>query len=199
LPNQEVFFRISLECPYCKTYTPALKAWIQQQQDVNLQWHHLPLAFHGPAAIHEARLIEYAAKMGGTHAFWQAIDQTFAHTRSNGQGLTRQMDINGISNHDLEDCATNNTAIAQNVSRQAEEAIKAGITATPSVLIEDNTTGRTIKIEGPADNMFILSAIDRLARSKGKKSKAQSCDFSPSRAHEQGLWMRYPISFPCEQ
>ncbi|SMF19657.1 MULTISPECIES: DsbA family protein [unclassified Pseudomonas] len=153
-----------LECPYCKTYTPALKEWVQQQKDVNLRWHHLPLDFHGPVAIHEARLVECAATMGGEDVFWQAIDQTFARTRSNGQGISGQLDVNGISNQDLEDCATNNTGIAQYISRQAEDAIKAGITATPTILIKDNTTGRSIKIEGPADSVLILSAIDRLAQ-----------------------------------
>ncbi|QNH77513.1 thioredoxin domain-containing protein [Pseudomonas protegens] len=32
-----------LECPYCKTYTPELKHWVIQQENMNLQWHHLPL------------------------------------------------------------------------------------------------------------------------------------------------------------
>lgn len=26
-----------LECPYCKTYTPALKSWIQRQKDINMR------------------------------------------------------------------------------------------------------------------------------------------------------------------
>lgn len=153
-----------LECPYCKTYTPALKSWVQRQKDINLQWHHLPLDFHGPVAVHEAHLVECAGKLGGTQSFWQAVDQTFERTRSNGQGISGGLDVNGISNQDLEDCATSNTGIAQYISRQAEDAIKAGITATPTILIKDNTTGRSIKIEGPADSVLILSAIDRLAQ-----------------------------------
>lgn len=157
-----------LECPYCKTYTPALKSWIVRQKDINLQWHHLPLDFHGPVAVHEAQLVECAGKLGGTQSFWQAIDQTFARTRSNGQGISGRLDVNGISNQDLEDCATSNTGIAQYISRQAEDAIKAGITATPTILIKDNTTGRSIKIEGPADSVLILSAIDHLAQVEKK-------------------------------
>ncbi|RMV90364.1 DSBA oxidoreductase, partial [Pseudomonas amygdali pv. tabaci] len=49
-----------LECPYCKDYFPQLKAWVDQHPDVNLQWHHLPLPMHEPAASYEARWAECA-------------------------------------------------------------------------------------------------------------------------------------------
>ena len=84
-----------LECPYCKTYTPELKRWVNQQSDVNLQWHHLPLQFHGPAAIHQARLVECAGVLGGADAFWRAVDQVFQRTRSNGQGFRGHLDVTG--------------------------------------------------------------------------------------------------------
>lgn len=152
-----------LECPYCKSYTPALKAWVQQQKDVNLQWHHLPLELHGSAAVHEARLIECAGKLGGASAFWQAVDQVFEQTRSNGQGFNGQLDVNGVNQQDLVACTTNDKQIALNITQQTEEAVKAGITATPTLLIKDNTTGRSIKLEGQADGVLLLSAIDWLA------------------------------------
>jgi protein-disulfide isomerase len=151
-----------LECPYCKSYTPQLKTWIQQQKDVNLQWHHLPLDFHGSAAIYEAKLAECAGKLGGAPAFWQAIDQVFEQTRSNGQGFNGHLNGNGISTQDLVACTANDKQIAVHVSQQAEEASRAGITATPTVIIRDNTTGRSIKLEGPADGVMLLSAIDWL-------------------------------------
>lgn len=53
-----------LECPFCKTYTPLLKTWVKEQKDVNLQWSHLPLEIHGPAARREARQVECAGKLG---------------------------------------------------------------------------------------------------------------------------------------
>jgi protein-disulfide isomerase len=132
-----------LECPYCKIYTPALKAWVQQQKSVNLQWQHLPLDFHGSAAITEAKIVECAGELSGAPAFWQAVDQVFERTRSNGLGFNGQLDIN-------------------DVSRQAEEAMRSGVTATPTVLIRDNKTGRSLKLEGPADDVMLLSAIDLL-------------------------------------
>lgn len=151
-----------LECPYCKAYTPALKAWVQKQKNVNLQWHHLPLDFHGSAAIHEARIVECAGELGGVSAFWQAVDQVFEQTLSNGLGFNGQLDIRDVNRQALMDCAVNNKQISLRISRQAEEAIKFGVTATPTVLIKDNKTGRSLKLEGAADDVMLLSAIDLL-------------------------------------
>ena len=151
-----------LECPYCKIYTPALKAWVQQQKNVNLQWHHLPLDFHGSAAIHEARIVECAGELDGAPAFWQAVDQVFERTRSNGLGFDGQLDINDVGHQALMACAANNKQISLRISRQAEEALKSGVTATPTVLIRDNKTGRSLKLEGPANDVMLLSAIDLL-------------------------------------
>ncbi|MEN1600061.1 protein-disulfide isomerase, partial [Pseudomonas aeruginosa] len=39
-----------------------------------------------------------------------------------------------------------------------------GITATPTLVIRDNQTGRSVKLEGMADETTLLSAIDWLAR-----------------------------------
>ncbi|ETK22772.1 MULTISPECIES: DsbA family protein [Pseudomonas] len=155
-----------LECPYCKTYTPRLKAWVLQRKDVNLQWHHLPLAFHGAAAVNEARLSECAGKLGGATAFWQTIDQIFERTGSNGQGFTDHLDVDGIDHLGLMACAVNDKQIAMNIIQQAKDASRAGITATPTLIIKDNMTGRTIKLEGPADSVTLLSAIDWLAQNK---------------------------------
>ena len=151
-----------LECPYCKTYTPELKRWVNQQPDVNLQWHHLPLQFHGPAAIHQARLVECAGMLGGADAFWRAVDQIFQRTRSNGQGFRGHLDVTGVDTRDLEDCANKNFAVAQHIEIQIQEAASKGINATPTLLVTDSTTGKSVKLEGPADGPTLLSTIDWL-------------------------------------
>ncbi|QOY72417.1 thioredoxin domain-containing protein [Pseudomonas sp. OST1909] len=151
-----------LECPYCKIYTPALKAWVQKQKSVNLQWHHLPLDFHGSAAITEAKIVECAGELGGAPAFWQAVDQVFERTRSNGLSFNGQLDINDVTHQALMACAANNKQISLRISRQAEEAMKSGVTASPTVLIRDNKTGKSLKLEGPVDGVMLTSAIDLL-------------------------------------
>ncbi|AMB86011.1 disulfide bond formation protein DsbA [Pseudomonas agarici] len=159
-----------LECPYCKTYTPVLKSWVLQQKDVNLQWHHLPLGFHGTAAVQEARRTECAGRMGGAEAFWQAVDQTFERTRSNGQGFAGLLDIAGIDSDDLEICSAENQQVALHIDQQTREAASSGIDATPSLVVRDNTTGKSVKLEGPADGVTLLSAIDWLANNSGSST-----------------------------
>lgn len=152
-----------LECPYCKTYTPELKRWVSQQADVNLQWHHLPLPFHGPAALYQARFVECAGVLGDANTFWEAVDQVLQRTRGNGQGFDGHLDVTGIDKRDLEDCADKNFAVAQQVEAQIQEAASKGINATPTLLVTDNSTGKSVKLEGPADGPTLLSTIDWLA------------------------------------
>ncbi len=91
-----------------RTWNALTATWVQQQKGVNLQWYHLPLYFHGPVAVQEARRVECAGIIGGTTAFWQAIDQTFERTSSNGQGFNGHLNITGIENQELTDCTARN-------------------------------------------------------------------------------------------
>lgn len=54
--------------------------------------------------------------------------------------------------------------VAIHIDRQRQEATAAGINATPSMVVRDNETDRTIKLEGPTDGVTLLSAIDWLAQ-----------------------------------
>ena len=153
-----------LECPFCKTYTPELKAWVLQQSDVNLVWHHLPLDMHGSAALLEAKQVECAGRLGGVDAFWDATSQVFERTRSNGLGYEGDLDITGVDRLDLQSCAAGDVEVALFIRQHIEEASKTGITATPSLLIRDNNAGKTVKLEGAADGTTLLSAIDWLSQ-----------------------------------
>ncbi len=155
-----------LECPYCRTYTPQLKRWVNQQPDVNLKWHHFPLQLHGVAAVHEARLVHCAGTLGGAASFWSAVDQVLARTASNGQGIPSDFVILGLDNANskvnLQLCA-NSSETALLVDQERFEAQQKGIQATPTLEITDNRTGRSLRLEGPADSATLLSAMDRLA------------------------------------
>lgn len=155
-----------LECPYCRTYTPQLKRWVNQQPDVNLKWHHFPLQLHAVAAVHEARLVHCAGTLGGAASFWSAVDQVLARTASNGQGIPSDFVILGLDNANskvnLQICA-NSSETALLVDQERYEAQQKGIQATPTLEITDNRTGRSLRLEGPADSATLLSAMDRLA------------------------------------
>lgn len=150
-----------LECPYCQAYFPLLKQWINANPDVNWQWHHLPLAFHEPAATRGARLAECAGEAGGPTAFWNAVEWIYEHTRGDGQGLPPDTKLPGITPA-VEECLTSTRPDAV-ISAQAGEATQARITATPTVRLLDNTTGKSLLLPGAIEGDALLSAIDLLA------------------------------------
>ena len=154
-------FYADLECPYCKEYSPRLLQWIGTQQDVNLQWHHLPLATHEPAASTEARLAECAGQADGHEAFWQAVTLVYAHTRSDGRGLPEGLRYDGLTPA-IERCLASERPDAA-IRQQAEEAMKGGVAATPSLRLLDRETGRSVVLQGPVEGDALLSAMDMLA------------------------------------
>ncbi|MCH0722990.1 protein-disulfide isomerase, partial [Pseudomonas aeruginosa] len=64
----------------------------------------------------------------------------------------------------LEKCAKDNELIDSDIKLDIDIARSKGITATPTLVIRDNQTGRSVKLEGMADETTLLSAIDWLAR-----------------------------------
>jgi protein-disulfide isomerase len=152
-----------LECPYCRAYTPKLKQWVSEQDNVKLAWHHFPLDTHGAAAVSEARLVQCAGTLGGASAFWQAIDQVLLRTRSNGQGLTGELDLPDVSAEDLSHCVRTKVDIRAAVYQQLAQAKSRGIAATPTIEVTDSLTGHSIRLEGPVDSAALLSVIDALA------------------------------------
>ncbi|SHN14343.1 Protein-disulfide isomerase [Pseudomonas asturiensis] len=163
-----------LECPYCKDYFPRLKAWIDTHPDANLQWHHLPLPMHEPMASYEARWAECAGIEGGNNAFWRAVGLIYSSTRSNGSGPANapQLDELGDRQAAIDECASNHASVLQKVRAQTYQASLDGITATPTLIVKDKATGRSIKLQGAPDGDVLLSAIDWLSNpAQGSGSK----------------------------
>ncbi|HGM7278370.1 TPA: DsbA family protein [Pseudomonas aeruginosa] len=151
-----------LECPFCKVYTPRLKRWVDSHPDVNLVWRHLPLQMHGEAAHYQARLTEYAGVQGGS-----AIDAIFAQSAGNGSGLSASsLKFPGLDQTQADKCAKHNGLVDQLIKRDIATARSEGTTAPPTLIIQDNQTGRSVKLEGMADETTLLLAINRLAKNK---------------------------------
>ncbi|MBM0212856.1 protein-disulfide isomerase, partial [Pseudomonas syringae pv. maculicola] len=58
----------------------------------------------------------------------------------------------------------------QAVVSQAHKASLGGITATPTLVIKDKHSGRTIKLQGAPDGNVLLSAIDWMASTDSNSS-----------------------------
>ncbi|WP_431819434.1 DsbA family protein [Burkholderia sp. F1] len=149
------------ECPYCQSTIPHLMQWVKTTPDVTLQWHHLPLPAHEPAASREARLAECHGEVGGATAFWNTVGWIYEHTRGNGQGTAATDNPSGVTAA-VQTCLDSERSAAI-VRAQADEAAAAGITATPTLQLRDRDTGRTLTLEGAVDDDALLSALDWLS------------------------------------
>jgi len=149
-----------LECPYCKDYAPQLRRWIDTHKDVNLQWHHLPLSIHEPAASQAAHWVECAGKTGGNAAFWRAVQWVYANTRSDGSGVP-DLAAFPSTTAALKTCAASEQVV-EIVQAQTEEARALGITATPTLRLIDNASGQSMVLPGQVPGDVLLSAIDML-------------------------------------
>ena len=152
-----------LECPFCRTYFPVLKRWIDGHPEVNWQWSHLPLSMHEPAASAEARLVECVGQVGGSSAFWQAVEWVYANTRGDGQGPPeglRYPDLSPAARQCLDSDQPNVV-----IRTQAAAAAKNGVTATPTLQLRDNRTSKSLLLAGPVEGDALLSAFDLLTAS----------------------------------
>lgn len=159
-----------LECPFCKAYYPTLMAWIDAHPETSLRWHHLPLAMHDPEASRLARMAECAGEAQGHEAFFGAIAWLYQNTRGDGQGLPADLTWPGITTA-IQACLDSERPAAI-VRAQADEALRSGITATPTVRLEDSLTGKSLLLHGPVEGDALLSALDLVASEETVGSKA---------------------------
>lgn len=151
-----------LECPYCKAHFPLMRQWIDGQGNVNWQWHHLPLPGHEPAASTSAEFAECAGEADGSAAFWDSLGWIYEHTQGDGRGLSVQKAFPGLTPA-MKACIADRHARAY-VRSQVDQAAREGVSATPTLKVRDNRTGRSLLITGPVSGDGLLSAMDMLAK-----------------------------------
>lgn len=159
-----------LECPFCKAYYPTLMAWIDAHPEASLRWHHLPLAMHDPEASRLARVAECAGEAQGHEAFFGAIAWLYQNTRGDGQGLPTDQAWPGLTTA-MRACLDSDRPAAI-VRAQADEAVRSGINATPTVRLDDGLTGKSLLLHGPVEGDALLSALDLVASEETVGPKA---------------------------
>ncbi|MBD3697625.1 thioredoxin domain-containing protein [Klebsiella pneumoniae] len=150
-----------LECPYCKSYYPLLRAWVDRNPEANLQWHHLPLPMHEPAATRQARLAECAGEAGGHAAFWQAVTGSINKPAATGPAYLKTCNIRHSARKSRP--ASDSTRTEAIIQAQANEGSREGVTATPTLKLSDNQSGHTLVLPGPVEGDALLSALDLLS------------------------------------
>ncbi|MBN0649860.1 thioredoxin domain-containing protein [Pseudomonas aeruginosa] len=158
-----------LECPFCQSYTPVLRTWIDEHRDVSLQWHHLPLATHEPAASEEARWVECVGETFGHARFWEAVAWVYQNTRGGGQGLPPGT---AFPDDATVQACLNSERSELTVRQQADQARNDGLNATPSIRLIDRSTNRSMTLTGPIVGDALLSALDYLASEQLDEAQA---------------------------
>ncbi|NYT62837.1 DsbA family protein [Alcaligenaceae bacterium] len=164
-----------LECPYCRAYVPPLMAWIERHPDIRLQWQHLPLAMHEPAASQLAALAECAGEAGGAEAYWRTISWIYQHTQGEGLGLP-----DGVLHpfHEaLRACLASERPLVI-VRAQADGAADNGIAATPTLHLRDERTGQSLWLQGPIAGDALLSAMDLIVTDDPASELAETTELS---------------------
>lgn len=153
------------ECPYCRDHFPLVKALIESSAgQMNAALVHVPAL--GEASRRQAIAIECAGEQGGSDAAWKFTQAIFDKTGGNGKGVAEPLVSIatgfGLDGQRFGACMESSQAVRR-VANDLDEAIKLGIQQTPSTLIVDNQTGKSIVLQGAnASQEGILKGIATL-------------------------------------
>lgn len=139
------------ECPFCKRsfeeLLPRLKREYIDPGKVKLVYRDFPLDFHQNARK-EAEAAECARDQGGDAVYYRYHDQIYAQTQSNGTGLAlTQLPVIakslGLNVSQFEQCLDSGK-YAQEVEKDYQDGMAAGVTGTPGWFIGKSGTDNTI-------------------------------------------------------
>ena len=155
-----------LECPYCKQFQTTMHQVMDYYgQSGNVSWTYrpFPLAQIHSKAPKEAEAAECAADQGGNTAFFAYIDKLYSITPSeNGLDLAQlpviAQDV-GLNVTTFNTCLSSGK-YATKVQDSYNEAIKAGGTGTPFILITKAGSTDAIPLEGAQPYDSMRAAID---------------------------------------
>ena len=154
-----------LECPFCKRIHPDMVKLMDENKDkVAWVYRHYPLSFHQNAQK-EGEGAECATELGGNDAFWSYVDKIYERTTSNGTGfaldalgpLAAEL---GVDQSKFQDCLDQGK-YTKKVKDEFSEGSNAGIQATPTGVIYDIKTGKTVLVEGALPFASLKQALDQ--------------------------------------
>ncbi len=155
-----------LECPYCKQFQVTMNQvmdYYGQSGQVAWVYRPFPLAQIHSKAPEEAEAAECAADQGGSAEYFKYIDQIYAITPSeNGLDLSELPAIaqeQGLDMTQFNQCLSSGK-YAQKVQDSYNDAIAAGGTGTPFILITVQGSKDAIPLEGAQPYDSMRAAID---------------------------------------
>ena len=162
-----------LECPYCKVFNTTMHQVMDYYgQSGNVEWifRPFPLGQIHSKAPKEAEAAECAADQGGSTAFFAYIDKIYSITPSENNLDLAQLPIVakdiGINVDTFNSCLSSGK-FATKVQDSYNEAIKAGGTGTPYILITKAGSTDAIPLEGAQPYDSMRAAIDAVLGTSG--------------------------------
>jgi protein-disulfide isomerase len=155
-----------LECPYCKVFETTMHQvmdYYGQSGQVSWTYRPFPLAQIHSKAPKEAEAAECAADQGGNTAYFNYIDKLYSITPGENNLDLAQLPIIAQDvglNVDTFNTCLNSGKYAQKVQDSYNEAIKAGGTGTPFILITKAGSTDAIPLEGAQPYDSMRAAID---------------------------------------
>jgi|GEM_PF-2269880 len=149
------------ECPFCKTFHSVLKNIVDDSKGtVNLEYKNFPLSSHANADF-EAATGECLAKVGTNDQYWEFIDKLFAGSYPDVDSIEAPVLATGVDIISFYDCVAEDNPWGH-VDQDYALGQSIGVTATPSSVIINNTTGEFTAIEGNQTEKVVKDAIVKL-------------------------------------
>ena len=155
-----------LECPYCKVFHTTMHQIMDYYgQSGNVAWvfRPFPLGQIHSKAPKEAEAAECAADQDGSQAFFAYVDKIYNITPSENNLDLAQLPIVakdiGLNVDTFNSCLSSGK-FTQKVQNSYNEAIKAGGTGTPYILITKDGSTDAIPLEGAQPYDSMRAAID---------------------------------------
>lgn len=139
------------ECPFCKqsfqTLLPQIKRDYIDTGKVRFVYRDFPLDFHENAGK-EAEAAECARDQGGDNTYFKFHDQIYTQTKSNGTGLAlTQLPVVakslGLNAQQFQQCL-DSSKYADEVEKDYQDGIAAGVTGTPGWFVGKSENDNTI-------------------------------------------------------
>lgn len=154
-----------MECPFCKQFHDTPKQIVDASKgNVNVQWKHMPLDFHNPAARKEALAAECIAEQKGNRGFWVFVNDIFYHSQGNGAGVADLASVVTGVGADLDafrECLRSGK-YEDKVEADIQKAKSYGVNGTPATFVVDNQTGKSQLLGGAQPAQAIMAVMRKM-------------------------------------
>lgn len=152
------------ECPYCKQYNAVPKGIVDGSGgNVSLVFKHVPL--HKEASRIESLATECAGEQGGNTGFFKMLDAVFGNTRGGGGGVTQALPALaaqvGLDANHLRECIDSDRYMPK-LAADLQEASSIGIDKTPTTVVRNNRSGKSLVIPGVSTSEVLMQAMASL-------------------------------------